>query len=454
MAFLTLGSIQNVVTREEALDLQITLLQSVGFNATSWQTGSVQRTFLEMSANLLVSITQLASSISALAFNSTSVGSALTAFSDSNYDNQRFTATNTVGNIEHTVISGSGPYVVVVGQLVVQDDTNGFTYRNITAGTLTDAAPVTLAYQAEETGSEKNVSVDTITTLNTPLAGVSVNNPSDLTIGVDSVAVGASGSNFTTAVAHGFAVNDFVVQSGFTEPTYNGTFIVTNIVSLTVYEVATITFVATDTGNTAIVGAGTWITTPAIDNEVDVDLRVRNTTRWATLTITRPSDAYNNIVRNSDAAITRSTVDGNNPRGPGTVDIYIAGPIGALGTSSRTTAQTAVDLQRPVTANPLVLLPTQAPTALTATIFITASEDSPDERAAIEAAAIDFINSQEIGGTDFGGGGVIPFAILSQTVTDFDSVVNITWAVPTADIAVAPNILVTVSAVTFTYTQV
>ncbi len=381
MAFLTLGALLKTTSVKDALQLEIDILQSLGFNATSWQEGSVQLTFLEMGATLYSNLTDVTAAITSFGFNSTSTADALTLFSDSNYDNQRFTATNTVGTIDHITIVGAGPYSIIIGQLVVQDDVNGFTYRNTTAGTFTSGSTVSLVYQAEEAGAAKDVSNNTITTLNTPLAGVSVNNPGPG-------------------------------------------------------------------------GGATWVTGSGIDSEADADLRVRNTTRWATLTGTAPSDFYNNVVRNSTAAITRSTVDESNPRGPGTVDIYIAGPLGAVGTTEQTTAQTAVSARRPVTSDPDVLLPSNVSIAFAATVFITAALDTTAERAAIEQALTDYINGQEIGGTDFGSGGVIPFAIVSQTVTDFASVQNITWTSPLIDTPMAPNELALVGSITFTYTQV
>lgn len=381
MAFLTLGVLLKTTSEEDALQLLIDNLDSIGFNATSWQVGSVQRTFLQMSARLWSNFTELTAAITSFAFNGTSVGEALTEFSDSNYDNQRVLATNTIGTLELTTIVGAGPYVVAVGQLVAQDTANGFTYRNTTGDTLTSGTTKPLVFEAEEAGAAKNVAIDTIVTLNTPLAGVSVNNPA---IGV----------------------------------------------------------------------TGTWVTTAGIDLEADKDLKIRNTSRWSTLNIARPEDAYINIVRNSDPAITRATVDAANPRGPGTVDIYIAGTLGPVSATEQTTAQTAVDAVRPVTADPDVLLPPLAPLTYSATVFITAALDNAAERTAIEQSVKDYINGLDIGGENFGGGNVIPFAILSQTVTDFASVVNITWSSPTADIALAPNELATVTAVNFTYTQV
>lgn len=66
------------------------------------------------------------------------------------------------------------------------------------------------------------------------------------------VAAGASGSNFTTGVVHNYVAGDTIVHTTFADVTYNGTFIITAIVSTTVYEVATISFNATGTGLTSV----------------------------------------------------------------------------------------------------------------------------------------------------------------------------------------------------------
>ncbi len=63
---------------------------------------------------------------------------------------------------------------------------------------------------------------------------------------VTAAAAGTSGTDFT-AVAHGYKVGDIIVHSTFSESTYNGTFTITDVTADT-YEIAAITFVATDTG--------------------------------------------------------------------------------------------------------------------------------------------------------------------------------------------------------------
>lgn len=83
-------------------------------------------------------------------------------------------------------------------------------------------------------------------------AGTNIITVTTPTISVTSVASGTSGSDFLTSTAHGYAVNQRVVHAGFSDGTYNGLFTVTAIVSTTRYEVAAITFVATDTGTSNI----------------------------------------------------------------------------------------------------------------------------------------------------------------------------------------------------------
>ena len=72
-------------------------------------------------------------------------------------------------------------------------------------------------------------------------------------IAVDSVADNGSGkARFTTASSHGVAKGKVITLSGFSESTYNGTFIVTavDVISSGVtFDIDEIAFVATDTGN-------------------------------------------------------------------------------------------------------------------------------------------------------------------------------------------------------------
>lgn len=86
---------------------------------------------------------------------------------------------------------------------------------------------------------------------------------------IDSVDLAAgSGSDFTASAVHNFSIGTVIVHTGFSESTYNGTFTVTATPSTTVYEISTITFVATGTGiaNPAIDGAASAVLTTPYDS--------------------------------------------------------------------------------------------------------------------------------------------------------------------------------------------
>lgn len=170
------------VSKDEALDTILDILDSVGFNATSWQAGSPERTFTEMLAELFADHTLTEVKIAESGFNDTAEGDFLTLLSDSHYDNQRNLAGFTEGLVTLTASADApGPFTINAGDSVGSDEDNGFTYRNITAGTLVAGGTLQLTYKAEVAGSNRNVPNDKITILQTPLQGVTINNPDPTT---------------------------------------------------------------------------------------------------------------------------------------------------------------------------------------------------------------------------------------------------------------------------------
>ena len=172
---LTLEQLRDPVSEDEALEFLITELASLGFNATSWQSGSVQRTMVQMFARVYSTLTTTVDTLSRIAFNDTSEGSALTAFSDSHYDNQRIAAVSTEGNITLTGAAIGPPHAITAGQLVFSD-ADGRTFRNLNAGIVPASGTLVITAQAETPGTGGNVPNGTILTMNTPLAGVTCSN--------------------------------------------------------------------------------------------------------------------------------------------------------------------------------------------------------------------------------------------------------------------------------------
>lgn len=175
---LSVAQLLTPITKAEALQWLIDQLGAVGFNASSWQDGGIRRTMLEAFATGASDLAIAVRLMTEAGFNALASGPLLTEFSESHYDNTRIAAVRTAGPMRLTIAAGSGPYTVTAGQLVVSDEVNGFTYRSTNGGTLSSGTVNdTITFQAEVAGASRNLGVNTITVLTTPLAGVTVTNP-------------------------------------------------------------------------------------------------------------------------------------------------------------------------------------------------------------------------------------------------------------------------------------
>lgn len=84
-------------------------------------------------------------------------------------------------------------------------------------------------------------------------AVVGVGTAANPNISIVSAALAAgTGTDFTTAAAHGLAIGDVVIHTGFSIAAYDGTYTVTAIPGGSVYEVAAITFIGTATGTARV----------------------------------------------------------------------------------------------------------------------------------------------------------------------------------------------------------
>ena len=379
---LTLEQLRTVITRDQALQVIIDELEALGFNGTSWQSGSVQLTVLTGVAEVWRQVSLMVNAVSEMAFNATSAATALTTFSDSQYDNQRITSIATEGLIKLTGGAVGPPYVVNIGDLTAIDNVNGYTYRNITGDTIPVSGPVSLTFQAETPGAQGNVANNTIDELTTPLVGVTIDNP---------------------------------------DP-----------------------------------GPGTWITTLGIDVEADETLRTRNTSKWASLSYAAPAEAYVFFALTADSDVIRVTVDDTNPRGAGTIDVYIARAAGVAVGADVTTVQAFFDGRRPVTADPEAIAATAQSQALTATIHVTTALHDGAKEAEIEAAGTAYINSLDISGEVLPSGtqGYMIFSELIQAVSDVVGVRRVNFTTPAADVAITAYSVMTTGAITFTYIDI
>ena len=187
---LTLTQLRTILTRDVVFEDLLTTLRSLGFNTTAWQSGSIQRTLLTAVAEGISELTAVGDALSRIAFNETSIGDALTAFSRSHYANTRVVATATIGTAVLTGAAVGPPHVVVAGDLIIATAV-GIAFSNTTGGTIPASGTLSLTFQAIVTGIAGNVANNTIVVMQTPFAGVTVNNPDPgsgtwiTTVGVD-----------------------------------------------------------------------------------------------------------------------------------------------------------------------------------------------------------------------------------------------------------------------------
>ena len=164
----------------------IKILQQLGFNATSWQSGSAQLTVLNLFATVWSQLSTTIATFTAGGFTTYPTGT----FQTSNflsllaqyvYNTLRLPAQNTIGQVLLTSSAGAGTNTFAAGDLIVADQPNGTSnanqYTNTSGGSLGPSATLSLQFQALVAGAAANIAPNTTLYLWTPIAGVTPTNP-------------------------------------------------------------------------------------------------------------------------------------------------------------------------------------------------------------------------------------------------------------------------------------
>lgn len=174
---------------------------------------------------------------------------------------------------------------------------------------------------------------------------------------------------------------------------------------------------------------------PGSDPESDVRLRDRNRSKWSTLSQAAPGDAYRTWAMEASNAVTRVWVDDLNPRGPGSIDVIIAGVGGALPGGVATTVTNYINggvdgvYRRPLGSNLLVKNAENATINVVGTVYSYASYALSDIQTAANAAANDYISTVAVGGT-------VLLAELYKRIMGVTGVRNVVITSPSADVTV------------------
>jgi phage-related baseplate assembly protein len=165
-----------VPTADEELETFIGEAADAGFPARSWQSGSVPRTILEIEATTHSALSEDRQSIAKGGFLDLAEGGWLTLLAAGVFQEDRVEAVKTQGVATLTAEATAGPYTIAVNTLWISDASDR-RFTNATGGTLTLGGTLELTWEAEEGSADYNVPNETVTTMVTPLAGVTVDNP-------------------------------------------------------------------------------------------------------------------------------------------------------------------------------------------------------------------------------------------------------------------------------------
>ncbi len=409
-------------TKDQWTAIAIAQLQGKGFPTTDWTSTSPERAMIETDTACLADqseqiplIVQLALVTYALASDAATAPAteALQFLAHNWYQIDAFAATATVGNMTLACASTAGPYTIEIGQLTAVDDSGEFAYSNSTGGSLASGGTLALSWQCTTPGIGGNVSGGTISTLLTPLPGVTVSNddtvfssvaytdwhgtgtvdpsgtppdPHSVTVRIDTT--GASGvATWSTSLdggawtTHGSAASiadlsgtdiDIALVDGATAPSF--------------YIGDTATFTA----------PGTWITTQGTDLETQGSLAARCLARWPSLAAVPVADVYSVWAREAlDGEITRVLVE-TDPSVAATVNIYIAGPSATATTVQVGEVQDYIDVRAPLTDLPVVIA------AGATAVAITGAATYPIGQSSVVAERTNAINAY-VNGISMGG---------------------------------------------------
>ena len=199
-------------------------------------------------------------------------------------------------------------------------------------------------------------------------------------------------------------------------------------------------------------------TTVGADAESDEIYRERGATKWATLRAESIDAALISRIREAVPAIFSIGFDRDNPRGPGTTDVYLAGENATAGGGDVAAAQVVLDAHTfgngsvsklvKAIAAPTLALP------VAATVYVSGIT-SEDAVVALNAAWTAFLATVPIGGFDLSPG--------PENVIQLDQIVDalrftgrraLTLTAPTAAVSVPVNTKVLESTVAWTIVQV
>lgn len=207
------------------------------------------------------------------------------------------------------------------------------------------------------------------------------------------------------------------------------------------------TIVSPALAGVTVSAVSSWLTTTAVDDETDAELRARCRLRWSTLGRGANLDAYvYNALNAGVSAVTRAQcVPGG---GDGTLVVYIA-QSAATATSPQVAAvQAYIDGVAPVTDAPTVTAATAVTVNITATIYVLAASDSTANRTLATDALSAYINGLDLGDA------TVDVVKLGAAIYAAAGIRDVDVVIPAADVSISAGQVAVPGTYTLTWTTV
>lgn len=171
----TLEELFTPITREQVVESMLSVAEQLSLPIEAWQPESVGREILEITGQKVSDQSATGAVAAAAGLLDFAEGDWLTLSADQIYEVERIEATFATGTFRLTNTSAV-VYVLAAGDVRAAHDDTGQTYTSTTGGTLNPSSTLDITLVADEPGSASNAVVGDITTLVTPLFGVTGSN--------------------------------------------------------------------------------------------------------------------------------------------------------------------------------------------------------------------------------------------------------------------------------------
>lgn len=176
---ITLGQLIVPLSQDEAYDTLVAYLAGQGYQATSWQTGSIQKGLLKGFAWLYSAASNVISDLAGAGYPSLAKGLYQDALGEFFYDLPRVQATAVQGTMTLKLSAAASPAAWGTSELVVADAPTApaNSFRIVSAGSLAPGALAQFAFVGETPGAAANIPPNVPLYFWTPITGLSATNP-------------------------------------------------------------------------------------------------------------------------------------------------------------------------------------------------------------------------------------------------------------------------------------